>query len=144
MKTFLSVMMLISVLSRHAQNEDDKTNSINGEDRIFLHGGIKRTYKIYRPKNLPSNAPMVFLLHGQGSSNRWTYITGFNELSEKYGFLAVYPQSHKKEAMLDGALAKQAGMPQHLSQQTPLGVLTTHGGSQVVMLVLHPLQCQSS
>ena len=114
MKTFLSAMMLISVLSSHAQNEDDKTNSINGEDRIFLHGGVKRTYKIYRPKNLPSNAPMVFLLHGQGSSNRWTYITGFNELSEKYGFLAVYPQSHKKEAMLDGALAKQAGMPQHL------------------------------
>ena len=102
------------IAASFAQSEVNLKNTGNGEDQIFLHGGVERSYKIYRPKNLPKDSPMLLLLHGQGSSNRWTYTTGFNALAEQYNFLMVYPQSHKKEARLDGSLAKQPGMPKHL------------------------------
>ena len=71
------------------------------QDFVFANNGLNRTYKLYRPKNLPDNAPMVFLLHGMTSSSNWTYITGFNELAEKHGFLAVYPQSHLTRSRIE-------------------------------------------
>ena len=71
------------------------------QDFVFENNGLNRTYKLYRPKNLPDNSPMVFLLHGMTSSSNWTYITGFNELAEKHGFLVVYPQSHRTNTRIE-------------------------------------------
>ena len=71
------------------------------QDFVFANNGLNRTYKLYRPKNLPDNAPMVFILHGITSSSNWTYITGFNKLAEKHGFLAVYPQSHLTRSRIE-------------------------------------------
>lgn len=107
-------MLALIIFASFAQSEVKLKNTGNGEDHIFLHDGLERTYKLYRPKSLPKDSPMLLLLHGQGSSNRWTFVTGFNVLAEQHGFLVVYPQSHKKEARLDGALAQQPGMPKHL------------------------------
>ena len=76
--------------------EQRSLNMTVAHDRVFNHDGMERTYKIYRPKELQKNAPALFLLHGMGSSNNWSYMAGFNELAEKHGFLAVYPQSYKK------------------------------------------------
>ena len=67
-----------------------------GEDHVFPHDGVERTYKMYKPKNLAPGAPMVFVLHGMTSNSTWSYLAGFNELAEEHGFLAVYPQSHRK------------------------------------------------
>jgi len=113
MKRTFYVLVLI-IFASLAQSEVNLKNTGSGEDEVYLHDGVERSYKIYRPKNLPKGSPMLLLLHGQGSSNRWTFTTGFNALAEQHGFLAVYPQSHKKEARLDGALAQQPGMPKHL------------------------------
>jgi polyhydroxybutyrate depolymerase len=65
-------------------------------DHVFVHDGIERTYKMYRPENLAHNAPLVVVLHGMTSTSSWSYQAGFNELADKHGFLAVYPQSHNK------------------------------------------------
>ena len=107
-------MLALIIFASFAQSEVNLKNTGNGEDHIFLHDGLERTYKLFRPKNLPKDSPMLLLLHGQGSSNRWTFVTGFNALAEKNGFLVVYPQSHKKKLILNGALAKQPAMPKHL------------------------------
>ena len=107
-------MLGLIILASFAVSEVNLKNTGNGEDKIFLHDGFERSYKIYQPKSLPKGSPMLLLLHGQGSSNRWTFTTGFNALAEQHGFLVVYPQSHKKEVRLDGALAEQPGMPKHL------------------------------
>ena len=74
-----------------------------GEDHTFVHDGMERTYKMYRPENLAANAPMVFVLHGMTSSSTWSYMAGFNELAQEHVFLAVYPQSHLKLIRLDGS-----------------------------------------
>lgn len=76
------------------------------KDHVYVHGGIQRTYKMYRPENLAHNAPMVFVLHGMTSSSTWSYMAGFNELADKHGFLAVYPQSHNKLIVLGAAGGK--------------------------------------
>ena len=69
-------------------------------DETFTHNGLERTYKIYVPTNLSPNSPAVFLLHGMNSTSDWSYHAGFNGLADKHGFLAVYPQSHRKRIKL--------------------------------------------
>ena len=78
-----------------------------GEDHIFPHDGVERTYKMYKPDNLAPGAPMVFVLHGMSSNSTWSYLTGFNDLAEEHGFLAVYPQSYLKLITFGKAGGKQ-------------------------------------
>lgn len=101
-----------SVTSSVANNEalQSESNGMNGEDLVFEHQGIERTYKIYRPRNLPENAPMLFALHGLGGKSEQMYRIGFNELAEQHGFLAVYPQSLRKTVILNRQQAKMVGL----------------------------------
>ncbi len=77
-------------------NEKESIEMSVGEDHVFVHDGMERTYKMYRPKNLAHNAPLVLVLHGMTSSSTWSYLAGFNELAEEHGFFVLYPQSHVK------------------------------------------------
>lgn len=90
-------------------NQDTSADMKVGEDHIFVHDGIQRTYKIYRPENLAPNAPLVVVLHGMNSSSTWSYGAGFNKLADRHGFLALYPQSHDKLIVLSGGDKKSAG-----------------------------------
>ena len=56
--------------------------------------GIKRTYKLYLPKNIKPNAPLVFALHGYGGSFNFDNV-GLNEVADRYGFALCYPQGSK-------------------------------------------------
>ena len=56
--------------------------------------GIERTYKLYLPKNLKPNAPLVFALHGYGGSFNFDNV-GLNEVADRYGFALCYPQGSK-------------------------------------------------
>ena len=56
--------------------------------------GIKRTYKLYLPKNIKPNAPLVFALHGYGGSFNFDNV-GLNEVADHYGFALCYPQGSK-------------------------------------------------
>jgi polyhydroxybutyrate depolymerase len=59
----------------------------------FQHGGLNRNYLLYVPAE-PSAEPLpvVFVLHGftQTAQGIMTY-SGFNEIAEREGFIAVYP-----------------------------------------------------
>lgn len=81
--TFLALVLV---------SANGKENTV-GEDHVFTNGDVDRTYKMYRPKNLADNAPLVFVLHGMGSSSTWSYRVGFNDLAEEHGFFVVQPQA---------------------------------------------------
>ena len=56
-------------------------------------GGETRTFAIYAPPELASPAPVVFSMHGAGSS--WVeqvFLSDFNLLADEHEFLVVYPQ----------------------------------------------------
>ncbi|MFB3827726.1 MAG: PHB depolymerase family esterase [Bryobacteraceae bacterium] len=61
------------------------------------HGGLKRTYRLYRPENAPRPAPLVIVLHGAGGeSARMPRVTGFNELARREGFLVAYADGFER------------------------------------------------
>ena len=56
--------------------------------------GIMREYKLYLPKGLKPNAPLIFVLHGYSGNYNLDHI-GFNELADKHGIAICYPQGSK-------------------------------------------------
>ena len=59
----------------------------------FEFGGLTRTYYMDAPDPIPEGAPLVFVLHGYGSSAATirTY-SGWGDLAIDEGFVAVFPQ----------------------------------------------------
>ncbi len=55
--------------------------------------GRTRTYRVYEPSQLPTSlVPLLLALHGgTGSGRQFERNSGFDELAEANGFLAVYP-----------------------------------------------------
>ncbi len=98
----LAVIVLSQfVLTASSCKQEKRVKMAVGEDHTFIHDGMERIYKMYRPEKLADNAPLVFVLHGMTSNSTWSYMAGFNELAEEHGFFAVYPQSHLKLIRLD-------------------------------------------
>lgn len=70
----------------------------------ILHGvinveGLDRTYLYYLPQNLPSNAPVVFVLHGSTENGReMRSVTGygFERQADEHGFIVVYPDGYHR------------------------------------------------
>ena len=52
----------------------------------------ERTHILYKPDNLPSNAPLVLALHGYGSNGTiLQWYSGMNEAADTHGFAVAYP-----------------------------------------------------
>jgi polyhydroxybutyrate depolymerase len=107
---FVTQLLLMGCAVNDSNPQPSSNEAINGQDLTFDHQGGERTYKIYKPTDLPDNAPMLFVLHGLGGKSGHMYRIGFNELAEKHGFLAVFPQSLRKIVILDRDDAKLAGL----------------------------------
>jgi polyhydroxybutyrate depolymerase len=63
-------------------------------DGEIQHGGLTRTYTLHVPSSLngSSLAPLVLVLHGGGGAGPSTErMTGFSDLADRRGFIAVYP-----------------------------------------------------
>lgn len=63
-------------------------------DQTIDVGGVRRTYILHVPPAVPANAavPLVFILHGGGGTGRQIErATGFDDLADRHGFIAVYP-----------------------------------------------------
>ena len=60
--------------------------------------GLTRTYHLYIPDNLPSGAPLVFILHGYGGSAE-SYLNNtsltFKKLADEEKVMLCYPQATK-------------------------------------------------
>jgi polyhydroxybutyrate depolymerase len=61
----------------------------------FFHNGIERTYYIHLPQNFNvlDSLPLLLVLHGGGKGNGDDVAEhfGFNEVADREGFIAVYP-----------------------------------------------------
>ncbi len=52
----------------------------------------ERTHILYKPDNLPSNAPLVLALHGYGSNGTiLQWYSGMNEAADTHSFAVAYP-----------------------------------------------------
>ncbi|MFY0624899.1 MAG: hypothetical protein JXR07_01310 [Reichenbachiella sp.] len=55
--------------------------------------GINRTYRLHIPRDLPSQAPLVFVLHGySGNSASIENYSEMNSIAEENNFAVCYPQ----------------------------------------------------
>ena len=80
--TIFSLFLIISC------NRMDKQSTF-----LFEHGGIKREYILYVPDNIQPKAPLIFVLHGLGSTS--SHIREYSQMdivAKKYGFVVCYPQ----------------------------------------------------
>ena len=58
----------------------------------------KREYILYLPKNLPPDAPLVFVFHGYTGTAAGTMKSfGLNKVADKNGFAVCYPQGLKDQ-----------------------------------------------
>ncbi len=59
----------------------------------FEHDGVTRHYLYHAPPDLPTNAPLVFFLHGHGGNAGETRSwVGLDRVADANGFAVVYPQ----------------------------------------------------
>jgi polyhydroxybutyrate depolymerase len=67
-------------------------------DSVITSDGVQRHYEIFRSNNAKGPRPAVFLLHGGGSTAaEMRRYTGFDDLAEQAGIVAVYPQGIDKD-----------------------------------------------
>ena len=60
---------------------------------VFEHDGITREYMLYIPNTIKPQAPLIFVLHGLGSTN--SHIRDYSQMdlvANKNGFVVCYPQ----------------------------------------------------
>lgn len=85
-------------------------NFIYGGDKIIKNiivDGIGREYIIHKPSSYDGSSPvpLVFMLHGTSGDGEKMYETsGWAELSEAEGFIAVFPSSLKLKIIDNGEL----------------------------------------
>jgi poly(3-hydroxybutyrate) depolymerase len=93
------VGMLIGLLLVVPASAGTKANAKGGTiiDSTMVWYGVTRYYEVYLPPNLPANPPMVLMLHGTSHAappeNPSTAMWGWQNVSNKYGFILVKPAS---------------------------------------------------
>ena len=67
----------------------DATNDTTGS---IVVGGVNRTYVAHVPAKRGSRVPFLLSFHGHfGTGAGQARLTNFSALSERYGFIVVYP-----------------------------------------------------
>ncbi len=93
----------------------EEATQAEGQDQMgqetvetLFAGGLERRYRLHVPTRPGRRAPLVLALHGRlGSGAKISRQSGFNTLSEKYGFMAVYPEGVRR-SWADGRGITQA------------------------------------
>lgn len=80
-----TALLLLGITAVSAQQ--DRTETLRS-------GGIERTYTIHLPADLPSEAPLVIVLHGYTGKADPKYF-GMNATADRHGFAVCYPQGER-------------------------------------------------
>jgi polyhydroxybutyrate depolymerase len=102
--------------------------SVSGQKSSFDFKGLKRTFKIYIPELYDKSArlPLVIALHGKGGKGRSMILLtrrGFNKLSEKDGFIVVYPDGIEKN-WNDGRMDEESNDRAHRENIDDVGFIS--------------------
>ncbi len=84
---------LLSCTTTDVEVDQISENSWTTKSFIYEFEGLNRRYILHRPKDLKDNSPLIFILHGFGSSatNIMSY-SQMNLIADQNGFLVCYPQ----------------------------------------------------
>ena len=105
-KIILSLVLAVNIFAGQVQGatlqqaqeqtQEQKQEYIKGEYKnlFIINQGIRREYKLYLPKGMKKNAPLIFVLHGYGGNNNFDHLV-FNELADKHGIAICYPLGSK-------------------------------------------------
>jgi len=85
--------LLLSCTTTDLEADQISENSWTTKSFIYEFEGLNRRYILHRPKDLKDNSPLIFILHGFGSSatNIMSY-SQMNLIADQNGFLVCYPQ----------------------------------------------------
>jgi polyhydroxybutyrate depolymerase len=90
------VLLSISYLNVNVFETEYSVGDYTGS---IIFDGLERTYRIHIPSLYDKDKPMplVIVLHGsEGSAKSMENLSGFNTLSDKEGFIVVYPNAIEK------------------------------------------------
>jgi polyhydroxybutyrate depolymerase len=100
-KIFFVILLTVIVffvligLKNIIQNSPTNYDNSGDYDFSFSHDGITRTYKVHIPLTYNNNSPssLVVVLHGGGGNSQDIKdVSLMDSTSDKYGFIAAYPQ----------------------------------------------------
>lgn len=84
--TGLSLLLLASAFA-----QPTRLSTLTHDDRV-------RQYYLHVPQDLPSEAPLVIVLHGRGGTGPgMASLTGFDEVADRYGFVVAYPSGVQEQ-----------------------------------------------
>lgn len=98
----ISNLLLIIIFLFGCGREEDQLNIEENDWTTkaftFKFDGLDRSYILHKPKNFDKNSPLVFMLHGFGSSsmNIMSY-SQMNLIADQNGFMVCYPQGSRLE-----------------------------------------------
>ncbi len=76
-------------------------NRSDMEQVLLQHGGLSRSYEMFRPARLKSPAPLIIMLHGGGGNGKnAAKMSGFNALAAREGFVVIYPNGTGRGPLL--------------------------------------------
>ena len=90
--TVLLLGAMLGTLSSSQAGIDPTSGSTS--DRSIEIGGLERTYRVHLPALAPptNGFPVLIVLHGGGGNGKQVeHSTGFSDLADREGFIAVYP-----------------------------------------------------
>lgn len=85
---FTAILLLCINIFIYAQ---EPSGSGITTEHTLKHKGVEYTYYLYKPQNLPPDAPLVLVFHGYGATTFPSEVYGFNPVADKYGFAVCYP-----------------------------------------------------
>ena len=80
---FTTILLLCINIFIYAQ---EPSGSGITTEHTLKHKGVEYTYYLYKPQNLPPDAPLVLVFHGYGVTTFPSEVYGFNPVADKYGF----------------------------------------------------------
>ncbi len=73
--------------------------SLSQTTESFEIGNATREYILYVPDGVSESPPLVICMHGLGSNaEQQSTISGFNDIADQEGFIAIYPQGLENES----------------------------------------------
>jgi poly(3-hydroxybutyrate) depolymerase len=94
-KNMLGVLIALLLVVPASAGTKAKATGGTVIDSTLVWDGVTRYYEVYLPPELPANPAMVLMLHGtsHGSNPPITAMWGWQNVSNKYGFILVKPAS---------------------------------------------------
>jgi polyhydroxybutyrate depolymerase len=93
----ISIIAFASLLFSCSKDDitTPKTNNLSPENGVitsYTIDGVERQFILYRPSDLPADAPLVFVLHGFTQTAELFYNIGFNQIADTAKFAICFPQ----------------------------------------------------